>query len=64
MKQFEINQIILCIEFRGHAKTALGDIVGAIQDFNKVIELEPNNSDAFSSRGSAKEKIGDTQGAN
>lgn len=40
--------------FNGMAKGQLGDRLGAIADFNKVIEIDPNNSYAYINRGIEK----------
>jgi tetratricopeptide (TPR) repeat protein len=40
-----------------------GDYHGAIQDFNKSIELDPQNSFAYINRGSAKSNLKDYRGA-
>jgi len=43
---------------RGVAKARLGDYKGAIQDFNKVIELKPKDADAYARRGASKLSLG------
>jgi len=45
--------------FNGMAKSQLGDRSGAIGDFNKVIEIDPNNSYAYINRGIEKYWLGD-----
>jgi hypothetical protein len=44
--------------YKGVAKGELGDYIGAIQDYNKAIELNPNHADAYYNRGLAKIKLG------
>ena len=48
---------------RGLTKKALGNHKGAIADYSKVIEIDPNNAAAYYSRGLAKKALGDYQGA-
>jgi len=48
---------------RGLAKLALDDFRGAIQDCNKVIEIEPNYLNIYNARGSAKRKLKEYQEA-
>ncbi len=38
----------------GTAKAELQDNKGAIQDYNKAIELNPNDADVYYNRGAAK----------
>ena len=40
-----------------------GDLQGAIQDYNKAIELDPNYYVAYNNRASLKKALGDKQGA-
>ena len=47
----------------GYAKAELKKYRGAIQDYNKAIELNPNYADAYYSRGNAKGKLQDYRGA-
>ncbi len=42
----------------GVKKGESGDWSGAIEDFNKAIELTPNNADVYSNRGIAKIRLG------
>ena len=37
----------------------LEDYKGAIQDYNKAIEINPNDADAYNNRGNAKAKLED-----
>ena len=36
---------------------------GAIDDYNKAIEINPQYAEAFNNRGNAKAKLGDKEGA-
>ncbi len=42
----------------GNAKSDLGDYTGAIADYTKVIQLEPNDVVAYYNRGVVKDKLG------
>ena len=48
---------------RAEAKSSLGDYAGAIADYDKAIELDPEYAAAFSNRGDAKSNLGDYAGA-
>jgi len=48
---------------KGNAKIDKTDYRGAIQDYNKAIELNPNHANAYFARGLAKRKLGDYRGA-
>ena len=48
---------------RGNAKASTGDMSGAIEDFNKATELNPQYVLAFNNRGNAKASVGDIQGS-
>ena len=48
---------------RGQAKDGLKDFSGAIHDFSKAIEIDPENPANYSCRGFAKEELKDYQGA-
>lgn len=48
---------------RAELKRDLGDYRGAIQDFSKAIELNPNDAYAYMLRGFTKIKLADQQGA-
>jgi tetratricopeptide (TPR) repeat protein len=41
----------------------LGDKQGALEDYGQAIQLNPNNSVAYSNRGDARRELGDKQGA-
>ena len=47
----------------GQSKLDNGDFYGAIDDWNKAIDINPQYADAYVNRGYAKEKLGDHQGA-
>ena len=48
---------------RGNFKTKSQDYVGAIIDYNKVIEMNPNNYITYRNRSFAKWKFGDQKGS-
>ena len=48
---------------RAFEKQELGDIQGAINDYNIAISLKPDNSSNYHIRGILKRKLGNTQGA-
>ena len=48
---------------RGLARQSQGDHDGAIEDFSKAIEFNPNLAQAYASRGVSKEAKGDGGGA-
>jgi len=48
---------------RGNAKIELQDYNGAIEDFNKAIELNPEDSLTYCIRGSARSELRDYIGA-
>jgi tetratricopeptide (TPR) repeat protein len=45
--------------YRGQTKAELGDIEGAISDYNQLLLIQPKNSDAYYNRGNAYHKIKD-----
>ncbi len=49
--------------YSAFAKDDLGDYTGAIQDYNKAIELDPDFVDAYINRGIDKHSLGDNIGA-
>ena len=48
---------------RGSDKAEQGDHSGAISDFTKAIEIDPQNDDAFYNRGNSKLELKDYYGA-
>ena len=47
----------------GYDKAAAKDYYGAISDYNKSIEINPNNADAYYNRGISKSDLKDYYGA-
>ena len=47
----------------GHDKLNKGDLYGAIIDYSNVVEIDPQNAEAFYCRGCAKDEAGDFEGA-
>ena len=47
---------------RGISKSKLNDHYGAIADYTKAIEINPQYEKAYNNRGIAKRKIGDDKG--
>ena len=48
---------------RGSDKAEKGDYYGAIADYTRAIEIDPQNDDAFYNRGNSKLKLKDYYGA-
>ena len=48
---------------RGNDKKRKGDFYGAISDYTKAIEINPNDDDAFYNRGNSKNEIKDYYGS-
>ena len=48
---------------RGVSKNQLRDYYGAIADYTKAIELDPNYANAYKNRGISKENLGDLNNA-
>ena len=46
---------------RGFAKDYLGDKQGAIEDYNKAIEINPQYAEAYYNRGFLKDELGDIE---
>jgi protein O-mannosyl-transferase len=53
----------LAYEYRGDAKAKLGDKQGAIQDYSRAIDINPEYTEAFNNRGLEKFTLGDILGA-
>jgi Tfp pilus assembly protein PilF len=42
---------------------SFGDIQGAMSDFNKAIDIDPNSAASYINRGTLKQDLGDMEGA-
>jgi tetratricopeptide (TPR) repeat protein len=51
------------ISYMNRGRGRVRDYAGAIEDFSRAIELNPNSAEAYDSRGIAKEGLGDCAGA-
>jgi len=49
--------------YSGVEKANSGDYEGAIEDYNKAIEINPKDAEAYNNRGVAKWDLGDDRGA-
>ncbi|MYB95649.1 tetratricopeptide repeat protein, partial [Candidatus Poribacteria bacterium] len=49
---------------RGAAKFGLGNLEGAILDYNKAIQIDPENANAYSNRAGLKSRLGESETAN
>ena len=56
-------RLVYAYNNRGVAKGKSGDAPGAISDYNKAIEINPQHFNAYLNRGNAKSESGDHQGA-
>jgi tetratricopeptide (TPR) repeat protein len=50
-------------KYRGIAKSELGDLKGAIEDYTQSIRINPNFAQTYYNRGVAKSDLEDYQGA-
>ena len=48
---------------RGLSKSKIGDNQGAIDDYSKAIQINPQYIKAYFNRGNCKSKLGDKEGA-
>ncbi|MCY1722640.1 tetratricopeptide repeat protein [Prolixibacteraceae bacterium Z1-6] len=48
---------------RGTSKAQFGDFQGAINDFNKALQVKANDDQAYANRGKAKDELNDLEGA-
>ena len=48
---------------RGNVRSILGNRLGAIEDFDRAIQMDPEYEDAYNCRGAVKESIEDNEGA-
>jgi Flp pilus assembly protein TadD len=60
-----IDQTMTAEDFmkRATAKAEEGDYVGAVQSYDRVIELNPDYARAYGNRGFVKKNLGDRLGA-
>ena len=60
-----MTELLTAAEYldRGCDKDGKKDLKGAIEDYTKAIELNPNYAEAYANRGCAKEELGDKEGA-
>ena len=47
----------------GVDKSRKGDFKEALKDFDRALQIDPNNADAYGNRCVARYKLGDKQGA-
>ncbi|MEA5532191.1 tetratricopeptide repeat protein, partial [Dolichospermum sp. UHCC 0684] len=45
------------------ARKILGDVKGAVEDYNQALRLNPNQGEAYYNRGLARKILGDLEGA-
>ena len=57
------GQTVADLNNRGNAKQDNKDYYGAISDYSKAIELDPDDAGSYSNRGNAKNSLGDLNGA-
>ncbi|HBE17309.1 MAG TPA: hypothetical protein DDW51_06770, partial [Cyanobacteria bacterium UBA11367] len=48
---------------RGVARNGLGDKQGAISDYNRAIQLDPNDAFTYLSRGITRDELGEEENA-
>lgn len=63
ISSFCYGQTAKTYELREKIKDGLGDYRGAIQDFNKAIQINPDDEYTYWKRGSSKASLGDDIGA-
>jgi tetratricopeptide (TPR) repeat protein len=57
-KAFPVEHRVEAYSNRGFSKAMLDDLAGAIQDFDRAIELAPNSADAYNARGNVNAMAG------
>jgi tetratricopeptide (TPR) repeat protein len=57
-KSFPVEHRVEAYSNRGFSKAMLDDLVGAIEDFDRAIELAPNSADAYNARGNVNAMAG------
>jgi len=50
-------------EYRAHVRRRLGDLLGAVEDYTKLIEDDPTRADLYLCRGVARGELGDADGS-
>lgn len=55
--------VAFALTSRGKKRSLAGDYKRAIQDYNKALQLEPNDGSSFNNRGLAHEKLGELDSA-
>ena len=62
-KEDLIQLVVSAFNNRGVTKHDLGDLTGALLNYNRAIELKPDYASAFNNRGNVKYKLGNLNGA-
>jgi tetratricopeptide (TPR) repeat protein len=57
-KAFPVEHRVEAYSNRGFSKAMLDDLTGAIEDFDRAIELAPNSADAYNARGNVNAMAG------
>ena len=60
----KLNPNLSCVyEYRGLAKSKIGNHEDALTDYDKAIKLDPKDASVYNNRGHVKAVLGDTKGA-
>ncbi len=57
-KAFPVEHRVEAYSNRGFSRAMLDDLTGAIKDFDRAIELDPNSADAYNARGNVNAMAG------